>query len=39
MNTSAANVYTDFSALASMREDGTLDALNTKWLFEYSLGD
>ncbi len=24
------------AALASMKEDGTLDALNTKWLYEYS---
>lgn len=26
------------AAIASMREDGTLDALNTKWFLEYKLG-
>ena len=27
------------AGIASMREDGTLDELNRKWLFEYTLGD
>ena len=27
------------AGIASMREDGTIDALNTKWLFEYTLGN
>lgn len=26
------------AAIASMREDGTLDALNTKWFLEYKIG-
>ena len=26
------------AAIASMREDGTLDALNTKWFLEYKMG-
>ena len=27
------------AAIASMREDGTLDALNTRWFLEYSFGE
>jgi polar amino acid transport system substrate-binding protein len=27
------------AAIASMREDGTLDALNTKWFLEYTFGE
>ncbi len=27
------------AAIASMREDGTLDALNTKWFLDYKLGE
>ena len=27
------------AGIASLREDGTIDELDTKWLFEYTLGD
>ncbi len=27
------------AGIAAMREDGTLDALNRKWFYEYSLGE
>ena len=27
------------AAIASMREDGTLDALNTKWFLDYKMGE
>ena len=27
------------AAIASMKDDGTIDALNTKWFLEYKMGE
>jgi polar amino acid transport system substrate-binding protein len=27
------------AAIASMKADGTIDALNTKWFLEYKMGE